>query len=336
MEINKLPLVSIIILSYKNEDSIIECIMSLVDQIYSRKEIIIVYDEGSLDGTKEIVTQLKMKFPEMLRIISTKHVGRSEARNIGWKNSSGQIFFFVDGDDAYKNDYVSKAVDTFLKDPKIGAVCLTGTSIKDKSTFISECTEIYSKIQQNIIQNGKFKPSWAWIYSRDAIEAVNGFDNNLNQAEDKDLLIRVKSAGYKVELITGINWFHRRTSNLNKYLNKTYLGGKRRIVFITKHQKSLELIKDLGFFFFFSTLIILTFVNMIFLILLLITMIFYIVRRILTVIPVRHEIQKKRYIVLYPLFGILTFFTSTIGMIHGILLLIADKLFGKKIDWSRV
>jgi glycosyltransferase involved in cell wall biosynthesis len=310
--------------------------MNLVDQSYSRKEIIIVYDEGSLDGTLEIINQLKMKFPEIIRIISTKHVGRSEARNIGWKNSSGQFFFFVDGDDAYKNDYVSKAVDTFLKDSKIGAVCLTGTSIKDKSTFISECTEIYSKIQQNIIQSGKFKPSWAWIYGRDAIKAVNGFDNNLNQAEDKDLFIRVKSAGYKVELITGINWFHRRTSNLKKYLNKTYLGGKRRIVFITKHQKYPELIKDLGFFFFFSTMIIFTFINMVFFFLLLITLFFYIIRRILAVMPVRHEIQKKRYIFLFPLFGMLTFFTATIGLIHGILLLTSDKVLRRKIDWSRV
>ena len=53
-----------------------------------------------------------------MRILSTPHLSRSAARNVGWKAASGEIFFFADSDEIYKEEYVSLAVNQIRSDDK--------------------------------------------------------------------------------------------------------------------------------------------------------------------------------------------------------------------------
>jgi len=85
--------VSIVVPTYNNEDTIEKSLFSLTRQSYPRKEIIVVHDEGSTDKTKQILLRMVIDFPKLIRIIFTSHVGRSQARNIGWKNSTGNRFW---------------------------------------------------------------------------------------------------------------------------------------------------------------------------------------------------------------------------------------------------
>lgn len=75
----------------------------------------------------------------------------------------------------------------------------------------------------------------------------------------KDPFIRVKVQGYSIGLVAGINWLHRRPSNLMPYLKKTYLRGKRRISFIEKYKRWSELLRDLLPFWILVTTLVLSF-----------------------------------------------------------------------------
>ena len=171
-----------------------------------------------------------------MRILPTPHLSRSAARNVGWKAASGEIFFFADSDEIYKEEYVSLAVNQIRSDDVEG-VTITGSSWVEKQTLLGRLyTEVYTKIQQQRQKEGGVDLSWAWVFTREAIESVGGYDENLDQAEDRDIFLRLKANGSKFGLIFGEHWYHTRPTEFTTYFNKVLYGSARRIRFTVKHK----------------------------------------------------------------------------------------------------
>jgi glycosyltransferase involved in cell wall biosynthesis len=332
-----LPRVSIIVPTYNSEDTIETSLISLIKQNYSKKEITVVHDEGSVDNTKQVLMKTAKDFPQLIHIIFTGHVGRSQARNIGWKNSTGEILFFADADDVYNEDYLDKAVACLLSDSSFGGVTVTGASLKFESTFATECIEVYSRIHRKLTDGGKIAPDWAWVYRRDAVESAGGFDERLNQAEDKDLYLRVKKAGYSFGIVPGINWRHTRKGNMQSFTKKSYLAGKRRIMFMLKHNRVGEFFKDVILFWILcgALLASIFFTQLFYLILIGIAVVLG-YNLFVTLKVGWNVVRNKKYLFYYPLFKTLTYFASAIGHTHGFLLVCFEKITGRRIDWSRV
>jgi cellulose synthase/poly-beta-1,6-N-acetylglucosamine synthase-like glycosyltransferase len=239
------PLVTSVIVAYNNEDTVGECVESVLGQDYPKNETIMVYDEGSADGTERKATEVSVKNPESFKVVSIPHTGRSAARNVGWRRGTGEIVFFADADDLYERDYLRKAVEAFSTET-IGCVCVTGASLIEGKGIASRMLKIYSLVQQRARTNSRFKPTWAWVYRRKALVETGGFDERLSQAEDKDLFERVKGLGYGVQVVDGIHWFHRRPSSNTAYFKKTFTGGARRVPYLAKRSNYSEFFKSTG------------------------------------------------------------------------------------------
>jgi len=337
MKKRKLPLVSIVVPTYNNEDTIETTLLSLTKQTHPAKEIIVVYDEGSTDNTKQILIKTSHNFPQLIRVISTSHIGRSAARNLGWKKSNGEILFFADADDIYNEDYLEKAVECLQSNLQFGGVTVTGAYLKLESTFVTECMDVHGKIQRKLFNKGKIKLDWAWVYTRETIEKVGGFDEKLSQAEDKDLYLRVKKAGYSLGIVTGVNWYHTRRGSLQVYIKNSYIGGKRRILFVLKHRKWINLFKGMISFW----ILLLAFLTSIFFIQLFYVLCLGIVAvlayKLLVTLKLGWDcVQKKRYLFLFPLFGVIEYLATAIGYTHGITVVCFEKLTGQKIVWSKI
>ena len=325
-------LASIIVITYNNADVIRQCVSSLLNQSYPLKEIIVVYDQGSSDGTEDVIYKLLRTNPNSFVLKSTPHVSRSRARNIGWKDSLGEVLFFADADDVYHEDYLEKAISQLASDTKMGGVCLTGASLVEGDNVVSMCMEAYSKIQQSIVEKGAFEPSWAWVYRREAIEKVDGFDEKLDQAEDKDLFIRVKKEGYNIGLITGINWLHRRSSSLGQHLQKSYRGGKRRILFVAKHGKWGELTYHILPFWVLLILAVLSSISTSLVISVLLCLVAVMtIRGVWMMSVVWGRMQRKQYVFICPLFSLMAYLCSAVGHAHG-LVAFCWNMIGKVID----
>ncbi|MEM2598390.1 MAG: glycosyltransferase family A protein [Thermoproteota archaeon] len=323
------PLASIVVITYNNSDTIEECLSSLIAQSYPNKEIIVVFDEGSKDATKQALEHLEATYRGYFRVLSVPHMGRSKARNVGWRSSSGEIVFFADADDVYFKDYLEKAVSKMESDPQMGCVCLTGSSLTTGKGFLAGCMQVYSRLQQAKVEKGGFKLSWAWVYRREALEKVGGFDESLEQAEDKDLFIRVTAAGYNAGLVTGVNWLHRRPSTIWAYLKKTYRGGERRILFVAKHGEWRKLLFELLPLLIIILLLILSIFYVPMLVFILACLTVFITLSILRVAGlVWSRVEKKQYIFLYPVFTIITYLFSAAGHMHGLLLFLSKRKRG--------
>lgn len=109
--LNKVPLVSVVITSYNKAKFLNDAVFSVVNQDYSNIEIIIVND-GSLDNTKEVSEELIKKYKEKRKIIfiDKENGGVSDARNAGGNVAAGFYLSFLDGDDMFSEKYISTAV----------------------------------------------------------------------------------------------------------------------------------------------------------------------------------------------------------------------------------
>ncbi|UCB60401.1 MAG: hypothetical protein JSW72_09935, partial [Candidatus Bathyarchaeota archaeon] len=184
---------------------------------------------------------------------------------------------------------------------------------------------------------GALSHGWAWVYWKDAFESVGGFDEHLNQAEDKDLYLRVKRAGYTFGVVTGINWHHGRQGNLPTYLKKRYLAGRRRVLFLLKHDRKFQLLRNVAAFIGFSSGIVLSVFFPIMLLVVVIgiaAMLGY--SLFITVQAGWKIVQRKKYLLLYPFLKALTFFAFSFGHVHGTALVLYEKITGRHIDWSRI
>lgn len=93
-----MPKVSVIVPFYNVEQYIGKCLESLVNQTLQDIEIILVND-GSKDGSKEIAVQYTEKYPNKIVYLEKTNGGLSDARNYGMKHTTGEYIAFLDSDD---------------------------------------------------------------------------------------------------------------------------------------------------------------------------------------------------------------------------------------------
>lgn len=103
-------MISIIVPVYNGEAFIKECVDSIVKQTISNLEIILV-DDGSIDGTLDILCSLAVD-DNRIKIIHQDNGGVSKARNRGIDEAQGEWIVFVDADDVIQPDYCESLLET--------------------------------------------------------------------------------------------------------------------------------------------------------------------------------------------------------------------------------
>ena len=233
---------SVVVIAYGNGEAIGECLESLYAQHYPNMEILVVLDTASRDQTTPVVRGFVGSHP-LSRLKECSGVGRSKARNLGWKDCRSPIIMFADGDDRFEPWYVTEAVESLAKNPQAGGVCLGGTALVQGRSAVQRYYQAFGGTDSRLKGFPDKEPDWAWVYRRECLEEVGGFDEGLSQAEDKDLCARVKASGHRITYVGGVNWYHRKPGSFWSLLAKEYKGGRRRIVFEAKrHQYPTALV----------------------------------------------------------------------------------------------
>lgn len=123
------PLVSVIIPAYNAESFIEETLDSVVAQTYRPIEIIIV-DDGSADGTSEVIKKYTTDITDQtdstditVIYIHQQNSGPSAARNAGIMAASGEYVAFLDADDLWAADKLERQMELFRKDIELDIVC---------------------------------------------------------------------------------------------------------------------------------------------------------------------------------------------------------------------
>lgn len=109
---------SVIVTSYNNSHNLKNCLEGLLTQNHDQKEVnleIIVVDSGSIDNSIEILDNYKGKIKIILNPTKFPRLSPAQARNIGVKNSRGDILLFTDSDCVPPRNWVKEIIVSFQK-----------------------------------------------------------------------------------------------------------------------------------------------------------------------------------------------------------------------------
>ncbi|MBO0868734.1 MAG: glycosyltransferase, partial [Micromonosporaceae bacterium] len=109
--------VSVIVPAFNEAANIEATVRSLCHSDYPELEVIVV-DDGSTDGTAEIVRRLGLP---LVRVIRQPNAGKPVALNTGIQHARGRLIVLVDGDTVFEPDALGRLVQPFA-DASVGAV----------------------------------------------------------------------------------------------------------------------------------------------------------------------------------------------------------------------
>jgi glycosyltransferase involved in cell wall biosynthesis len=183
-------LVSVVIPSYNHARFLPDAIHSAIKQTYRPVEIIVV-DDGSTDGTEEVVRPFRT-----VRYVKQRNSGVTAARNAGLHLSSGSYVVFLDADDRLLADALDIGIRSLEANPDCALTFGTFYMIDGEGRKRGVCHPLRQRkygypdfLEQNFIGN----PGVA-LYRKDALAAVDGFDSANQAAGDYDLYLRITHA----------------------------------------------------------------------------------------------------------------------------------------------
>lgn len=186
------PLISVVVPVFNNEAYVERALESVFEQGYENLEIIAI-DDGSTDRTAEILA----KFSQCIKVIRQSNAGSAVARNVGLREATGVFVAFLDADDWFLPEKFHRQAEILQANPRLGAVHSgwkiadsEGTTIKDVQPWtFAPRLDLHTWLTRKPIKLG------AMLFRRDWLSKVNGFDPELRQSQDVDLMLRLSLAG---------------------------------------------------------------------------------------------------------------------------------------------
>jgi glycosyltransferase involved in cell wall biosynthesis len=113
------PRVSVLVNTYNHQQLLAQALDSIAEQDYPSANIeTIVVDDGSTDDTAKIAE----RYVPQIRLIRKANGGQVSAVNMGAQWCSGEFVAFLDGDDWWRRDKITKIVEAFQKYGDVAAV----------------------------------------------------------------------------------------------------------------------------------------------------------------------------------------------------------------------
>ena len=209
-------LISIIIPYYKDEENILHSVNSAIKQDYKNIELIIIDDENS-EISKKILLNIKKKSNKIKVISTKKNAGVSQARNLGISYASGNLIAFLDSDDLWKKDKLTKQVD-FMNTNKIDLCYSNYYGFVGKKIIYK--VKIKKSLNYNQLLNECPISCSSVLLKKDILNKFKFI--NLKTKEDYELWLRIAKKKYR---FGGINKFLtgyrvRKNSLSSNHLNK--------------------------------------------------------------------------------------------------------------------
>ncbi|RKR07176.1 glycosyltransferase involved in cell wall biosynthesis [Maribacter vaceletii] len=188
-------MISIVIPLYNKELSIKNTICTVLNQTYKSFEIVIV-DDGSNDGSANVVKDIS---DSRIRLIQKKNGGVSSARNVGIKEASYDWIAFLDADDLWHKDYLTKIVEIINCNPEIDCVTTDYATANKYGKVIKEYVsnkrglvnyfEAFKDLGWHIINMSTF------CVKKNAVIASGMFPENMTHGEDLEVFENVAKNG---------------------------------------------------------------------------------------------------------------------------------------------
>lgn len=186
------PKISIVTPNYNQGAYLEKCIQSVLNQGYPNLEYIVI-DGGSTDQSLSII----QKYADRISYwVSEKDSGQSDAINKGLKQSTGEIWAWLNGDDWYEEGALFKVAEAYMQNPQAAA-------------WIGACHRLHDNGWLHYISypNGLFREhlgnNWncrqfyqpSCFMNRAMVVECGGLREDLHFTMDIDLFLKLSACG---------------------------------------------------------------------------------------------------------------------------------------------
>ncbi len=212
-------LVDVIMPVYNPGSYLDEAIQSCLNQSYRDFSLTVIDDCSSQD-----IFSIVKKYNSIKYIKNEKNMGPAYSRNIGIKNSSGDLVSFLDADDVWDREKLAYSVSEFNKNKTIGMTCgnyrIMANGRLQRPFYKSKINVNYEKLMRN-----NYVASGSVTVKRSVLDDVGLFNEKYWIGEDYDLWVRV-SEEYPIKYIHKILYYYRILSKGNSLTQRSDIQSK--------------------------------------------------------------------------------------------------------------
>jgi cellulose synthase/poly-beta-1,6-N-acetylglucosamine synthase-like glycosyltransferase/peptidoglycan/xylan/chitin deacetylase (PgdA/CDA1 family) len=190
--------VSVIVPAYNEKEGIEAAVRSLALGDYPEIEVVVV-DDGSTDGTADIVEGLRLP---NVRVVRVPNGGKPNALNTGIALARHDLIVTVDGDTIFEEDSIRRLVQPFA-DPTVGAVA-GNVKVGNRASLVATWQHIEYVIGFNLdrrlyetLNCMPTVPGAIGAFRREALTKVGGISDE-TLAEDTDVTMAMCREGWRV------------------------------------------------------------------------------------------------------------------------------------------
>lgn len=212
-------LISVVMTCYNAAPYVEQAVSCVMKQTYPEVELIVV-DDGSTDGSIDILQQLAEHYSPRLTLLFEGRMGLYPARNFGLEHARGGHVAFLDADDYWTADALEKLA-TALDDKHADIAYCGWQDIREGAAVTDpRIPPDYGQMDTA----AEFLRSCPWpvhaaLVRREAIDAVKGFSERRLSAMDYDLWLRLYAHTHKFVRVPEVLAFRR--FNQEEQISKT-------------------------------------------------------------------------------------------------------------------
>lgn len=204
MEDDSKRTVSVVVPAYNAEGTIERALDSIRAQTCESIIETIVVDDGSTDGTAQIIRE---KYPD-ITLIQQENAGSPTARNLGVEAASGEYIAFLDDDDQWFPDKTSVQMMCFRECPGLRMTIADSVKLDDDEARPDDrrpehialepltFTDIFPSLPFHYGCSG-------WVLDRALFAESGGFALHMRRSQDTEWLWRVALRGHAIALVRG-------------------------------------------------------------------------------------------------------------------------------------
>ena len=203
------PLISVIMPCYNASPFLEESVGSVLGQSYAEVELIVV-DDGSTDGSVEVLEKLVAANAGRVQFFFQSRMGPFPARNHGLRHAKGALIAFLDADDYWHPDFLERMHTALVESHADLAYCgwqNFGNGAPGLEPYIPPAYEAGDPVA-DFLRSCPW-PIHAALVRRSIIDAVRGFSERRFSAMDYDLWLRILARTRRIVRVPEVMAFYR-------------------------------------------------------------------------------------------------------------------------------